>query len=156
MKQTYSLVTIFLVLAIGSFEVKTTPIENQWQKGSGSTFYLKGFLPMNHTAAQDWCVLMGGNLAEPRSPEETSVINEIIGEEERTYWIGLQQVQDVWRWSSDNAGIEDYSNWCSSCPNGESENCAVIDSYLGKYWDDYLCGQISYNFPFFALCQKTL
>ena len=100
MKKTYFLVTIFLVLAIGSFEVKTTPPENQWQRGSGSTYYLKGFLPMKRNEAQDWCVLMGGILAEPRSSEETSVIDEIIDEDEeaKTYWIGLQEVQkDVWR-----------------------------------------------------------
>merc|ERR1712055_1080545 len=78
MKKTYFLVTIVLVLAIGSFEVKTTPLENQWQRGSGNTYYLKGFLPMKRNEAQDWCVLMGGILAEPRSSEETSVIDEII------------------------------------------------------------------------------
>ena len=132
-------------------------LENEWQKGSGDIFYLKGWSAASRNDAQDWCISMGGTLAEPRSSEETSEINELIGHDEISYWIGLHEEQrDVWKWQSDNSIVE-YSHWYSTEPNGNGkEPCVVLDSYLGKTWADYTCWRTSYIYPFFPLCQKKL
>merc|ERR1712198_718541 len=92
MKKICSLVTVYLAFAVALFEAKTKLVENQWERGSGSIYYLKGSLPMNRYDAQDWCVPMGGNLAEPRSPEETLEINELIGNEKKKT-IGLDYMR---------------------------------------------------------------
>merc|ERR1712126_268932 len=159
MKKICSLVTVYLAFAVGLFEANTKLVENKWKRGSGGIYYLKGSLPMNRYDAQDWCVLMGGNLAEPRSPEETSEINEFIGNEKKNYWIGLHEVQkDVWIWPSDNSELVDYSNWCYFCPNGGGyEPCVSMRFDYEHSWDDFICSLESFeNYPFYALCQKTI
>ena len=150
---------LLLAVSLEAFEAKTLPVENEWQKGSGEIYYLKGWFAANRKDAHDWCVSMGGILAEPRSSEETSEINELIGDDEISYWIGLLEEQlDVWKWPSDDSTVE-YSNWSqySPSPNGNgTEPCVVLDSYLGKTWDDYTCDRTAYIYPFFPLCQKNV
>ena len=156
---TFTFFTVLLLLSVsfGAFEAKTLPIENEWQKGSGNIFYLKGWFAANWNDAQDWCISMGGILAEPRSSEETSEINELIGDDDINYWIGLHEEQlDVWKWQSDNTGVE-YSHWYTGEPNENgTEPCAVISSYVGKNWCDFTCGHTFYIYPFFPLCQKKV
>ena len=159
---TFFTTLLLLAVSFGAFEAKTLPVENEWLKGSSDIFYLKGWFAANWNDAQDWCISMGGILAEPRSSEETSEINEFIGDEQICWWIGLHEEQlDVWKWQSDDSAVE-YSHWHSGEPNGDGDGdgpCVSIDPYVGKTWTDFRCDRTAddaHNYLFFPLCQKKV
>merc|ERR1712062_621945 len=133
------LVTIFLLLRV--WHAYSCPPNVGWLP-TGESCYLVSKDSMDWFAADEFCVTQGGYLAEIKSKEETSVINEFLSAEQY-HWIGLNDLAHpgTWSWKT-SYEIVDYTNWGPEDPD-QSSVCAITAPYVGQQWRDYSC---------FAIC----
>jgi len=127
------------------------------QPGNDSPCYAVSTEELNFYNADKFCKEHGGFLAEPRTPEETNLIELLVLPEE-DYWIGLTDVAEegTFVWVSDFSAPE-YTNWGPGQPDDENNNedCVLLWSKSGLQWNDDLCTLTSWDsIGRHALCQK--
>ena len=85
----------YLVVCCILWTLRFEPLEsksvslNEWKHGVENTYYLVGLLPMSWDESVKWCLLQGGQIAEPRTAQETATIEELL-EYRENYWIGMK------------------------------------------------------------------
>jgi len=109
---------------------------------AGESCYLISQDSMNWFAAQEFCALQGGYLAEIKSEEETSIINEFLSSDQY-HWIGLNDLSHpgTWSWKA-SYEMADYTNWRSIDPD-QTNVCAQIGgSVTNQQWADLGCFEV--------------
>ncbi|XP_060566251.1 perlucin-like protein [Ruditapes philippinarum] len=97
------------------------------------------------TGADYMCNKMGGKLVEIETAAENAVLRPIVDSMNRTYWIGLSDVQEegVWMWMSSRTKLSTtgFVSWNKGEPNNGlgNENCVTIIHGTGGKWNDWHC-----------------
>lgn len=101
---------------------------------------------MSWDAAREFCSQSDGDLASISDDLENSMISNLTGDMNVSFWIGLRDDVESWRWSL-NAASHFVLRWEQNEPDNanSSEHCASI-SGLGS-WRDRDC---SLKMPFFC------
>jgi len=127
------------------------------QPGNDSPCYAVSTEELNFYNADKFCKTHGGFLAEPRTQEETNLI-ELFVKPDKNYWIGLTDIgeEGAFVWGSDFSA-PDYTNWYPGQPDDyyDNEDCVNLHSIFGLQWDDDICSTSSWDsIGYHALCQK--
>jgi len=147
-----------LMLIASIFRFCRGTCEFPWiQPGNDSPCYAVSTEALNFYNADKFCATHGGFLAEPRTAEETNLI-ELFVMPEGNYWIGLTDLADegAFVWGTDYSA-PDYTNWISGQPDNEKgdEDCAHLYGKDGLQWNDAPCTRTSVaDVQLHALCQK--
>ncbi|XP_076149758.1 uncharacterized protein LOC143133776 [Alosa pseudoharengus] len=109
-----------------------------------SSWYLISSTDKTWSEGRQQCKDIGGDLVIINSEEEQVFIHGLsLGFKA---WIGLMEIQGVWKWV-DNTQLST-SYWDFNEPNPFSEECALINGYAGDpllKWHDYPC-HVKYSF----------
>jgi len=148
----FSIILSIVALCHGLALDKKLTCDYPWiQIESNSTkCYLQSRTTMSWFKGDLFCKQNGGMLAEPRTAEETDLIDKFCLADV-DYWIGLTDlaIENNWIWDSDYSQ-PDYTNWYSS-PSSSGSDCAYKYGNHKLKWDDYSCDSYKH-----ALCQKEL
>lgn len=114
-----------------------------------SKCYLMSLEIMSWYEADMVCKENGGILAEPRTAEETELLNHFC-QEGSYYWIGLSDLveEGTFQWASDYSE-PDYTDWYSTEPNGDGDCVFKHTTVCNLQWFDANCDVEKH-----ALCQK--
>jgi len=149
-----------LMLIANIFHFCHGTCEFPWiQPGHDSPCYAVSTEAVNFYNADKFCKTHGGFLAEPRTEEETHLIELFVMPEEN-YWIGLTDLADegAFVWGTDYSA-PDYTNWYTGEPsNDDGEDCVHLWGSGGLQWNDHSCTSTSVVndavVHLHALCQK--
>lgn len=113
-------------------------------KIQGKCFLAEPLKKRYHTASED-CNALGGTLGTPTSIEENDQLRDYIrlsvGLNEQI-WLGINDLTTEGQWMDQTGFSISYKNWDASNSRspepdgGKSQNCAVLSSSNGKWFDE--------------------
>ena len=129
---------------------------DQWTSlSTGCYHFITG--PVNWQSAKGQCEEMNGQLVQIETEEENAVVLtealKMTGVKE--VWIGLSDFGNTGNWVWNFGDEITYSNWNQGEPNGDEENCGMMntnhpDQPSGK-WNDVRCTN---EFATGAICES--
>jgi len=154
------MVIFFLYILATSVAYCESSCEYPWiQIGENSKCYLVSHDPVTYYEADMFCKQSGGFLAEPRSAEETKLLDEFCLPE-LNYWIGLTDLakEGTFVWGSDYSEPV-YTSWLLDQPNGDGDcvERAAANGGYGFHWADCDCDLSEWtSYPTHAICQRDV
>jgi len=91
--------------------------------------------------ARDRCTALGGELAEPRTKEQTQFLASAIrAHSAESLWIGLKRKGDGFSWQGDGSSLLDTEAfWSLTEPNGDGIGGDCVEMWEDGTWNDRSC-----------------
>jgi len=91
--------------------------------------------------ARDRCTALGGQLAEPRTKEQTQFLASAIrAHSAESLWIGLKRKGDGFSWEGDGSSLRDNEAfWSLTEPNGDGSGGDCVEMWEDGTWNDRSC-----------------